>query len=433
MASPWQQGMRIFGTRQRTAVAGLALAIAFVLTVGATEAVQAQTFTVIHNFVGGLDGSEPAAGLSIDGAGNLYGTTFEGDALTGTVFKLTYKSSAWIMKPLFLFTAGGSGGAIPYARVILGKDGTLYGTTGYGGNPQNCGDGCGVVFNLKPTPTPPTTPLTPWVETPLYRFGGGSDGANPYGADLIFDQAGNLYGATYNGAGNCTGGCGTVYKLTPSNGSWAETLLYSFAQGGDGQHPWGGVIFDQSGNLCGTTVYGGAYGNGAIYKLTPSGSGWTESILYSFTGAADGANPYAGLISDQADNLFGATSTGGSGNGGTVFELARSNGSWEFNLLYSFTGASGQFAAGPVANLAFDSTGNLYGTTHGDGPYNYGAVFKLTPANGTWSYTSLHDFTGGNDGGYPRSNITFDKNGNMYGTAAEGGTMDFGVVFEITP
>ncbi len=436
MVSPGQSGSRIFGTN-RVAVAGLAIALAFLLTVAA----QAQTYNVIHNFVGGLDGSEPAAGLTIDGAGNLYGTTFEGDALTGTVYKLAFKSSRWVLSPLFLFTKGGSNGAIPYARVILGKDGTLYGTTGYGGNPQNCSDGCGVVFNLRPQPTPPTTPLTPWVETPLYRFGGGSDGANPYSADLVFDQAGNLYGVTYNGGvGTCSGGCGTVFKLTPSGGSWTETLLYSFTQGGDGQHPWGGVIFDQSGNLYGTTVYGGANGKGTIYELTPSGSGWTESIIYSFTGGADGANPYAGLIFDQAGNLYGATGSGGSGVGGTAFELAPSNGGWTFNLLYSFTGASGQFAGGPVASLAFDSAGNLYGTTHGDGAYNFGAIFKLAPASGSWNYTSLHDFTGGDDGGYPRSNITFDKSGNMYGTASQGGTGSSGdcygpcgVVWEINP
>ncbi len=432
MSSPGQLGMRIFGTILRTAVAALALGIGFAVAV--TIVAQAQTYSVIHNFAEGLDGDEPAAGLTLDAAGNLYGTTFEGDYLTGTVFKLRYKSSSWVLSPLFLFTKGGSGGAIPYARVILGKDGSLYGTTGFGGNPQNCPDGCGTVFNLKPTPTPPTTPLTPWVETPLYRFGGGNDGANPYGADIIFDQAGNIYGTTYNGGtGACAGGCGTVYKLTPSNGSWTESVLYSFTQGGDGQHAWGGVIFDPSGNLYGTTVYGGAYGYGAIYKLTPSGSGWTESILYSFNGGTDGANPYAGLISDQAGNLYGATGFAGSGNGGTAFELASSGGGWAFNVLYSFTGASGQFAAGPVANLAFDTAGNLYGTTHGDGPYNYGTVFKLTPASGSWNYSSLHDFTGGVDGGYPRSNIIFDKNGNMYGTAAGGGTMNYGVVFEITP
>ena len=440
MVRPGQHGIRIFGT-SGALVVGLALAIVFVLTMGATQAAQAQTYNVIHNFVGGLDGAEPTSGVTLDAAGNLYGTTFEGDALTGTVYKLAFKNSRWVLNPLFLFTAGGSGGAIPYARVILGKDGTLYGTTGYGGNPQNCVGGCGVVFNLKPTPTPPTTPLTPWVETPLYRFGGGSDGANPYGADLIFDQAGNLYGTTYNGgSGSCTGGCGTVYKLTPSNGSWTESLLYSFSQGGDAQHPWAGVIFDQSGNLYGTTVYGGTYGSGAIYELSPSGSGWTERILYSFTGGTDGANPYAGLIFDQAGNLYGATAAGGSRTGGTAFELSPSNGGWTFNLLYSFTGAGGQFAPGPIASLAFDGAGNLYGTAHADGAYSSGSVFKLTPGGGGWTYTSLHDFTGGDDGAGPRSSIVFDRSGNMYGTAAGGGSGDpyncyasCGVVFQITP
>jgi len=174
--------------------------------------------------------------------------------------------------------------------------------------------------------------------------------------------------------------------------------------------------------------------------LTPSGSGWTETVLYSFTGGTDGANPYAGLIFDQAGNLYGATGNAGADNGGTVFELTPSGGSWKFSLLYSFTGVHGQFAPGPIANLTFDSSGNLYGTTHGDGAFNFGSAFKLTPAGGSWNYTSLHDFTGGTDGGYPRSSILFDKNGNMYGTAAEGGTGNptncvgpCGVIFKITP
>jgi uncharacterized repeat protein (TIGR03803 family) len=409
------------------------------VTVGALTA-QAQTYKVIHNFAGGLDGSEPTSGLTFDAAGNLYGTTFEGDALTGTVYKLAHKGSSWVLSPLYLFPYEGSGGSIPYARAMFGKDGTLYGTAGFGGNLQNCNGGCGAVFNLKPQPNPPVTPLSPWLETPIYRFNG-YDGANPYGADIIFDASGNIYGTAYNGgAGTCTGGCGVVYELTPSNGSWTESVLYNFAQAGDAQHPWGGVTFDQSGNLYGTTVYGGKNGAGAVYKLTPSGSGWTETIIYSFTGGTDGGNPYAGLIFDQPGNLYGAAASEGAHNGGTVFELTPNGSAWTFNLLYSFTGASGQFAQGPVANLAFDSIGNLYGTTHGAGAYNFGAVFKLTPGGSGWAYTSLHDFTGGDDGGYPRSNIVFDKNGNMYGTAAEGGTEGngdcygpCGVIFEITP
>jgi len=425
-------------TARCAVVVHLAVATLLTLTAGLAHA---QTYQVIHNFAGGLDGSEPTSGVTMDAAGNLYGTTFEGDALTGTVYRLVHKSNSWVLMPLYLFMQAGSNGAIPYARVMIGQDGTLYGTTAFGGISQNCPSGCGIVFNLKPTPNPPITPLSPWLETPLYRFGGGSDGANPYGADIIFDEAGNIYGTTYNGGnGTCSGGCGVVYKLMRSNGSWTESVLYSFTQSGDAQHPWGGVTFDQSGNLYGTTVYGGAYGNGAIYQLKPSGGGWTESVLYSFTGGPDGANPYAGLTLDQAGNLYGATGAGGSGNGGTVFELSPSGGSWKFNLLYTFAGVNGQFVPGPIANLTFDAAGNLYGTTHGDGTYNFGAVFKLNPGGGGWSYTSLHDFTGGNDGGYPRSNVTFDKNGNMYGTAAQGGTGDSGncygpcgVIWEITP
>jgi uncharacterized repeat protein (TIGR03803 family) len=253
MANYGHRWVRVLGARQQAAVSGLALAIAFTLSVGAAVTAQAQTYNVIHNFVGGLDGSEPTSGLTFDAAGNLYGTTFEGDALTGTVYKLAHKSSSWVLIPLYLFPYEGSGGSIPYARVMFGKSGTLYGTAGFGGNLQNCAGGCGAVFNLKPPPNPPVTPLSPWVETPIHLFNG-NDGANPYSADIIFDATGNLYGTAYNGGtGGCAGGCGVVYKLTPSNGSWTESVLYNFAQGGDAQHPWGGVTFDHSGNLYGTT------------------------------------------------------------------------------------------------------------------------------------------------------------------------------------
>ena len=147
---------------------------------------------------------------------------------------------------------------------------------------------------------------------------GGSGGATPYGGKPVFDRAGNLFGTAYSGGGgNCSGGCGLVYELSPSQGGWTQTVLYRFAGGpGDGAYPWAGVTFDQTGNLYGTTQLGGAFGYGTIYKLSPSGSGWTETVLYNFQRPQDGGWPYAGLLFDTAGNLYGATTIGGAGDGG---------------------------------------------------------------------------------------------------------------------
>jgi len=140
----------------------------------------------------------------------------------------------------------------------------------------------------------------------------------------------------------------------------------------------------------------------------------------------------AGLIFDQAGNLYGSASSGGSGNGGTVFELMPSNGNWNFNLLYSLSGSGGS-RNGPLRSLTMDAAGNLYGTTYSDGAYGAGSVFKLKPSNGAWTYTDLYDFTGGDDGANPYGGVTLDANGNLYGTTAFGGASDAGVVWEITP
>jgi uncharacterized repeat protein (TIGR03803 family) len=396
------------------------------MVVAMTIAAQAQTFTVLHNFTNGADGGEPQAGLSMDRVGNLYGTASTGGNTSGvcsylpnpigcgTVFKLSRKGSGWVFTPIYTFS--GPDGAHPKARVIIGPDGTLYGTT-YGGGGSGCnGYGCGTVFNLRPPATACKSALCPWTETVLYSFQGFTDGVQPTFGDLVFDGAGNLYGTTPHGG---QGDHGTVYKLTPSNGGWSETVLYRFQGGHDGATPYGGVISDQAGNLWGTTAFGGTYNNGTIYQLVPSGGGWTENVVYNFRGGDDGANPYAGLIVDQFGNFYGAT-YGYNGTTPKVYELSPPNGSWTFTALYSF--GAGQ---GIIGKLAMDAAGNLYGTNY----YNAPEVFRLTPSNGGWTLTGAWSGAGTN----PCGNVIFDASGNLYTTAQTGGTGTVGLVFEITP
>ena len=404
----------------------------FALTLICTDNAWAQAFTVIHNFTGGNDGSVPMAGLSLDNAGNLYGTASSGGTGLGTVFRLSNRGGSWVLTPLYNFSGGENGGR-PMARVIIGPNGSLYGTTSQARAMGGCsGDGsCGTVFNLGPGARAPNSALAPWTETVLYRFQGGTDGANPSG-DVIFDRAGNLYGTTQYGgdlSDPCElggpGTCGTVYELIPSNGGWTERVLHRFNSEPDGNQPRGGVIFDNAGNLYGTTAYffPGDY-LGTVFQLTPSGSGWTETILFTFPAQGSyGLIPVAGLIFDNSGNLYGATTTDPS-----VFKLTPSGGSWSISLLHSFTSNNG-----PYASLLMDAAGDLYGTTVGDGPYQEGTVFKLSPSGDGYSYTSLHDFTGGSDGGLPYSSLVMDGNGNLYGTASRGGTNNAGVVFQVSP
>jgi uncharacterized repeat protein (TIGR03803 family) len=438
MANQGQHRDWILATSLRAVTAAMATGIVLVLILGITQPAPAQTYTVIHNFSGGGDGANPYAGLTMDAAGNLYGTTLNGGAGYGGVFKLKRAGSGFTLNPIYSFT-GGNDGAGPVARVVIGSNGTLYGTAHAGGQ-QNCANfqfpGCGLVFNLRPQPRACNTALCPWTESVLYSFTGASDGANPWG-NVIFDQSGNLYGTTeFGGIPSCGNGCGTVFKLAPSGGSWTETVLYSFTNGSDGSRPFGGVTFDTSGNLYGTNLLGAGtgcengQGCGTVFELAPSGSGWMENTIYAFQGGSDGGLPVAGVTFDQAGNLYTAALSYGSGGTGTVVELSPSSGSWIFNLVFSF---SGSHRRGPEANLVMDQAGNLYGTAFGAGAHGWGSVFKLTPSGGTWMYTSLYDFMGGSDGGNPISTVVFDANGNLYGTATVGGTTGHGVVWEITP
>jgi uncharacterized repeat protein (TIGR03803 family) len=439
----------IFRAGSCAANATLTLAIVFVAAMFWLPPAEAQSFRVLHNFSAGEDGATPLAGVSLDAEGNLYGTTESGAVTSpmcysggcGTVYQMKHSGSGWILTPLYSFH--GNDGANPGARVMFAANGTLFGTTELGGH-GNCvffGSGCGIVFNLKPSATVCKSALCPWTATVLYEFTGHSDGGEPGTGDLNFDESGNVYGTTVYGGytgDSCPAsnrGCGVAFELTRSGSNWSESVLHEFFGAGDGEYPEAGVIFDNAGNLYGSAAHGNTVQwDGSAYELMPSGSGWEETTLYAFPiEGPDGNVVFGGLIFDPQGNLYGSTEVGGSQSGGTVFELSPSNGNWMPSVLWNFSGNGGS-----LASLTMDALGNLYGTTYADGISQKGNVFKLSPSGHGWVYTSLHDFTGGSDGAYPIGSVSLDAHGNLYGTASAGGTGSAcndgcGVVWEITP
>ena len=404
-------------------------------------AAHAQTFAVIHSFEG-PDGYVPSAGLTADAAGNLYGTTRSGGAFNlppfcqvyaeigcGTVFKLSKRNSSWLLASLFSFA--GRDGAYPMTPVTVGPNGILFGTTSVGGVCQSSPFGCGTVFRLTPPPHAPASIIYSWEELLLHEFTGNNDGGPEPGA-LIFDSGGNIYGTSFFGGPT---GNGLVFEFSPSGNNWIESVLYTFQGGADGSGPLDLVADSSFDHLFGVTGGGGnngcdRLGCGTVYELARSGSGWTRTILHVFTDGSDGAWPDAAPIMDSAGNLYGTT-PGAFSSGGTVWELSPSAGGWTFTVLHTFTGCNN---CGPYGGVTMDAARNLYGTTHQDGASGNGNVFQLRPLNGGWTYTDLHDFSGGSDGALPEGNVVFDSNGNVYGTATHGGIDGVnGVVWEVTP
>ncbi len=400
-----------FGVVATAKTAVMTLALVFAAIVGTAPTAHAQ-LQVLHSF-SGPDGALPKAGLTIRG-GKLYGTTWAGHEGSGWggVFQLRLHNGFWIFQDLHVFDGQ------PLDRVVFGPNGTLYGTS-----PSNLVSYYyGYIFNVTIPVNVCATVGCTWPATVVFAFAGGSDGSMPKGAALVFDGAGNMYGTTSAG-GN---GSGTVYTVSPSG---VQSPIYTFTGTPDGATPYSGVIFDTAGNLYGVTEAGGASGNGAIYELSPNGGGWTEQVLYSFTGGNDGGNPVGGLVFDQAGNLYGTTASGGSGGGGTVFELSPNGSGWNFNLLNSFAGSAN---CGPWAEPSFDTAGNLYGTTLCDGATGDGNIWELINSGSGWTYNSLHDFSG-TDGDRSYSTVAFDASGNLYGTTSSGGANGIGEVWEYTP
>jgi len=272
------------------------------------------------------------------------------------------------------------------------------------------------------------------TEKVLYNFTGTPDGDEPY-AGVVFDVSGNLYGTTHYGGANKDG---SVYKLTPgTGGKWTETVIYSFTGGNDGYSPYGDLIVDASGSLYGTAQQGGTLGHGVVFKLTlGTGGKWTQSVLNNFGSGTEGSMPTGSLVFDTAGNLYGTTYSGSTFSYGAVYELSPATGGrWSVHTLHIFNN-NGHDGTDPLAGLILDSAGNLYGTTKYGGANNNGVVFELTKGtNGKWTETLLHTFNpaNGKDGALPIGRLIMDSAGNLYGTTSSGGAgIFYGIVYELS-
>lgn len=410
---------------------------------------------VVYTFQGGTDGVAPYAALLVK-SNEFYGTTFNGGVGPSGGFGTVYKLSPSSVKSVLYTFQGGNDAANPEAGLIAGKGGVLYGDTAFGGGATKCTGGCGAVFELTPSGSG-------YSERVIYAFQGGSDGIAPVG-NLLLDKSGALYGTTDRGGGtpcapgSLPPGCGTVFKLTPAGSGYTETIVYRFQGGNDGALVPDGLIRDANGALYGTTQAGGGSGCdagsgvdgcGTIFKLSPAGSGYTESVLHRFQGAPnDGSRPHGALLAGKNGVFYGVTVSGGPhsacmNNGvagcGTVFDVKTSG---KERVLYSFGVAGDGQLPFDDNGLDTDSNGALYGTTElgGTAKCACGTVFKLAPSGSGYTETVLHSFKGSsrNDGSGPRTSLRADTAGALYGTTPSGGSGvcssgGCGVVFKVSP
>lgn len=401
----------------------------------------ASPFTVLHNFHE-KPAAYPNSGLIIGPDGGFYGTTgIEGDNISGVVFEIKQTSSGWQYHIVHKFHGPQHDGELP-GGLIFDKAGNLYGTTFSFGNSTCVTQhtDCGTVFRLSPTTkggweetilykfTGGADGAYPEANLVLDSAG------NLYGV--------TLGGGSFNGNLCSTFGCGIVYELSPGASGWTESVLYTFTDGNDGWRPeWltpdnnGNLLgVTPLGGTFNRTCGGGC---GTVFKLTSGSGGWSLSLAYSFSGGSDGAYPSSQLIFDKQGNVFGAAAAGGSmqcgGIGcGTVFELSPNGSGWNFSSVYSFSGTDGELPRG----ILFDSSGNLFGAGDGGKPVcpanGCGVLFKLVPSSGNWTETVLHKFKDTTDGQFP-SPVIMDAAGNLFGTAVGGGALNFGTIFEFTP
>ncbi len=387
---------------------------------------------ILHSFTQQQAGSYPGpSGVTIDNAGSLYGTTYNGgDYGEGFAYKLAHFAD-WLLDPLFDFFGGNNGGGP--TGMIVGPNGTLYG--GAQGGIQNCGTGgnqyCGVVYNLTPPPTACPTAICNWTEDVAYRFSSESDGDGVIKVSA-FDQDGNLYGTTSAGGLH---DAGTVFQLTPSGGGWTKTTLYSFTGGTDGSTPTQ-VLVGNDGSLYGTAG-GGIYGQGVVFQLTPSGGQWTQSVIATFGSQGDGDPAY--LVQDSSGILYGIANLPVASYG-RIFLLQGSGSNWDLGEIFvRHSCMSGQPSYDHLNNLMIDAAGNLYGTGTGGFPqttpgaeacfYNY--IWEEQHEGNTYYYNDLYFRY---NTYFPAAgSLAFDSSGNLYGTTSGCGTYGFGTVWQFSP
>ncbi len=442
------------------ALRALLLATSIAPALFAAPAHAKPAFRVIHSFTGGNDGTNPNQltayqsdpndpsswalyGTARHGGGAAGGANCNGEGGCGVVFQLakTPGKNTWRETRLHVFSAGAKDGDSPYAGVVFDKSGALYGTTGYGG--KKTGNGHGTVFRL----TRPASGRGFWKETVLTRFPAASNGEVPV-AGVTIGASGEIYGTAWHGGAN---NYGTIFQLTPpapGATAWTQSVLYNFTGNADGGFPEAPLLVDATGALYGTANFGGAWGNGTAFKLTPPAAGqtaWTNTVLTSFDGP-HGVWPSAVMVADASGALYGTTTLGGYHGEGAIFKLtppAAGQTAWTETVLYSFTGGTdGGTAGNPVL---LDASGALYGVTGTGGDLSCsrdtgcGVVFKLTPpaaGQTAWTETVLHAFSGpdGASGqGVPAAGLVAGPDGVLYGSVYFGGKSDNGTVFEITP
>jgi uncharacterized repeat protein (TIGR03803 family) len=374
--------------------------------------VQAQTVTVLFSFQGGLEGSGPNGAVTVDAQGNVYGTTLYGGFYGyGTVFKLSPNADGTYSETVLYSFAGGTDGASPTSGVVIDANGNLFGATPFGGSTA-CS--CGTVFELSPQSN------GKWQEKVIYRFpfSTSTNAANP----LLLDASGNLYSTYW---GNATS-YGYAFRLSPNgSGAWRAQMIHVFGAGHDGQYP-SPLIADPKGNFYGVADGGGAYNNGAVFELMPRSNGsWAETLLYSFNCKDVWASCYssAQLARDAAGNLYGETGT-------TAFELSpRSGGGWGLKTLYPLTASTLGYAE---IGLTLDSAGNLYGASYDGGQYAEGTLFELKPTTGgLWLGTDLFDFNEGVSIISGSGPLLLTAQGTLLGFT--GGCQPAGCLFQLTP